>query len=61
MLMLRLVAVLVAIALGVALVMWLFTRDRKYLRFAFRVFQFAVFAVLAVLALMALERVAVLI
>jgi hypothetical protein len=61
MLMLRLVAVLVAIALGASLVMWLFTRDRKYLRIAFRVFQFAVFTVLAVLALMALERVAVMI
>jgi hypothetical protein len=59
--MLRLAAVLVAIALGASLVMWLFTRDRKYLRFGFRVFQFAVFAVLAVLALMALERVAVMI
>ena len=61
MLMLRLVAVLVMIALCVSLLMWLFTRDRKYLRFAFRVFQFAVFAVLGVLALMALERVFVLV
>ncbi len=61
MLMLRLVAVLVVIALCASLVMWLFTRDRKYLRFAFRVFQFAVLAVLGVLALMALERVFVLV
>lgn len=57
--MLRVVMVLVAIALVVSVFMWLFTRDRKYLRFAFRVFQFAVFAVLVVLGLMALERVAV--
>ncbi len=61
MLMLRLVAVLVVIALCASLVMWLFTRDRKYLRFAFRVFQFAVFAVLGALALMVLERVFVLV
>ena len=61
MLMLRLVAVLVMIALCASLLMWLFTRDRKYLRFAFRVFQFAVFAVLGVLALRALERVFVLV
>ena len=61
MLMLRLVAVLVVIALCASLLMWLFTRDRKYLRFAFRVFLFAVFAVLGVLALMALERVFVLV
>ena len=61
MLMLRLAAVLVVIALCASLVMWLFTRDRKYLRFAFRVFQFAVLAVLGVLALMALERVFVLV
>ena len=61
MLMLRLLAVLVVIALCASLVMWLFTRDRKYLRFAFRVFQFAVFAVLGVLALMVLERVFVLV
>lgn len=61
MLMLRLAAVLVVIALCASLVMWLFTRDRKYLRFAFRVFQFAVFAVLGVLALMVLERVFVLV
>ncbi|MCX7154768.1 MAG: hypothetical protein WCR74_17210 [Betaproteobacteria bacterium] len=61
MLVLRLVAVLVGIALAVSILLWLFTRNRKYLRFAFRVFQFAVFAALIVLALMALERVAVLI
>ena len=61
MLVLRLVAVLVGIALAVYILLWLFTRNRKYLRFAFRVFQFAVFAALIVLALMALERVAVLI
>jgi hypothetical protein len=61
MLMLRVAVVLVAIALITSIFMWLFTRNRKYLRFAFRVFQFAVFAVLAVLALMALERVAVMI
>lgn len=61
MLVLRLVAVLMGFVLAVSLLLWLFTRNRKYLRFAYRVFQFAVFAVLIVLALMALERVAVLI
>ena len=61
MLMLRVVAVLVAIALGACIVLWLFTRDRRYLRYAWRVFQFAVYMLLAVLALFALERVAVMI
>lgn len=59
--MLCLTAVVVTIALVVALLLCLLTGDRKYLRFAFRVFLFALAGVLAVLLLMALERVAVLV
>jgi hypothetical protein len=58
MLILRIVAVLVAITLGICILLWLFTRERRYLRIALRVFQFAVFVLLLVLALIALERVA---
>ncbi len=61
MLMLRVAAVLVAITLAACILLWLFTRDRKYLRFAWRVFQFTVFAVFVTMALLALERVAAMI
>ena len=42
MLILRLVGALALITIGAALLVYLFTRNRIYLRFAWRVFQFAV-------------------
>ena len=53
---LRLVAVLVVIALGAALVMYLFTRNRRYLRFAWRAFQFTVIFAVVVMAFYVVER-----
>ena len=56
MLVLRLVGALVLITIAVALVLYGFTRNRRYLNFALRVFQFAVIFLLLFLVLYALER-----
>jgi hypothetical protein len=54
---LRLVGALVLITLGVSAVLYLFTRNRRYLTFAWRVLQFAFVFLIAFLALFVLERV----
>ena len=59
MLALRVVAVLAVLVVGGALVAFLFTRDRRYLRFAAQALKYAVIVTALVLALFALERVAV--
>lgn len=56
MIVLRLVGVLVLITLGLAFALYLFTRDRRYLNFAWRVFQFAVVLLAVLMALYVLER-----
>jgi hypothetical protein len=56
MLVLRLVGILVLIAILGALALYLFTRDRRYLTFAWRVFQFAFIFLLVFMALYVLER-----
>jgi len=56
MLVLRLIGLLVLIALGGSFVLYLFTRDRRFLTFAWRVFQFAVAFLLSFMALYVLER-----
>jgi hypothetical protein len=56
MLVLRLVSALVLITIAGSFVLYLFTRNRRYLRFAWRVFQFGVVFLLVFLALYALER-----
>ena len=56
MIFLRLVGILVLIAIGAALVMYLFTRNRRYLHFAWRVFQLAVVFLMVFMALYVLER-----
>ncbi len=61
MLVLRVVALLAAIAVGVSLLAWAFTGDRKYLRFAWRIFQFALVAILGFLGLLFFERLAVMV
>ncbi|MEK6592874.1 MAG: hypothetical protein AABZ67_07285 [Pseudomonadota bacterium] len=53
---LRLIGVLVLFAVGAALVMYLFTRNRRYLDFARRVFQLAVVFLMVFMALYVLER-----
>lgn len=60
-LILRILALLVAAAAGGAVLAWAFTGERKYLRFAWRVFQVALAVALVILGLMFFERVAVLV
>ena len=56
MLVLRLIGVLVLIGIVGAIVLYLFTRNRRYLTFAWRVFQFAFVFLLVFLTLYLLER-----
>jgi len=56
MLVLRLIGMLVLIALVGASALYLFTRNRRYLTFAWRVFQFGFIFLLVFLMLYALER-----
>jgi hypothetical protein len=56
MLVLRLIGMLFLIALAGALALYLFTRNRRYLTFAWRVFQFGVIFLLVFVTLYALER-----
>lgn len=60
MLLLRIVGVLVAIAIGAGIVSYLLTGDKSYLRLAGRLARYALIFALIVLALMFLERVIVL-
>ena len=61
MLVLRIVALLAVISVGVAVLAWVFTGNRKYLRVAWRVFQFALAATLLFLAILFFERLAVMV
>ena len=56
MLVLRLVGVLVLIAILGSLALYLFTRNRRYLTVAWRIFQFAFVFLLVFMALYVLER-----
>jgi len=56
MVVLRLIGILVLIAIAGSIVLFLFTRNRRYLTFAWRVFQFALVFLLVFLALYVLER-----
>jgi hypothetical protein len=56
MVVLRLVGILVLIALVGAVALFLFTRNRRYLTFAWRVFQFGFIFLLVFVTLYALER-----
>ena len=56
MLVLRLIGILVLIAIAGSIALYLFTRNRRYLTFALRVFQFAFVFLLVFLALYVLER-----
>jgi hypothetical protein len=59
-LLLRVVGVLTAIAIGAGIVAYLFSGDKRYLALAGRVAKYALIFALVVLALMFLERVVVL-
>jgi hypothetical protein len=56
---LRLVAILVVIAIGVGIVLFLLTGNRKHLKFALQLLKWAVIFALLVFALLALERLVV--
>ena len=56
MLILRLVGALVVIAIVGSLVLYLFTRNRRFLTIAWRIFQFAFIFLLVFMALYVLER-----
>jgi len=55
-LVLRLIGILVLIAIAGSIALYIFTRNRRYLTIAWRVFQFGFVFVLVFLALYALER-----
>lgn len=52
---LRIVGLAVAIALGLTMTAWVVTGDRKWLRLAWRIFKYAVFGLAFVLMLLAAE------
>ena len=56
MLVLRLVGILVLITIAGSIALYLFTRNRRFLTFAWRVFQFAFMFLLAFMAFYVLER-----
>jgi hypothetical protein len=56
MLLVRIIAIAVAIALGVSMLLWLFTGDRKWLTLTWRIFKYAVFVLALILLLMFGER-----
>ncbi|MBI4293951.1 MAG: hypothetical protein HY661_20950 [Betaproteobacteria bacterium] len=58
MLLLRLGAILVAVAVAAGLALFFLTRDPRYLRFALSTFRWALIVALSIFALLALERLA---
>lgn len=59
MFLLRILAILTVIAVGVGVVAYLATSNPKYIRFSWRVFRYALMLALLIFALLVLERVAV--
>lgn len=53
----RIIGVIVLLAIMVSVIMWLFTRDNRYLWFAYRVIQLTVLAGLVFFGVFFLERV----
>jgi hypothetical protein len=53
---LRIVVFVVVLVIGASLAAFLFTRDRRFLRFAWQTFKYAVLFAGVVLILLALER-----
>jgi len=56
---LRLLAVILVIAVGVSVVMYAFTGNRAYLAFSWRLFRYGIVFALLVFALMFVERLAI--
>jgi hypothetical protein len=53
---LRLLGVLLLLAIGLALVLYLLTRNRRFLTFAWRTFQLGVVLLIVALGVLVLER-----
>jgi hypothetical protein len=58
---LRIAAILAVLGTAAGIILFLLTRDRKYLRFGFQVFKYALIFALLVFGLLMLERVIVLV
>ena len=56
MIVLRLIGILVLITIGASLAMYVFTRNRRYIDFARRVFQLAVIFIMVFMVLYVVER-----
>ena len=56
MLLVRLLGLLAAIGLSVAVLLYMVTGERKYLRFAWQLFRYALFVIVAVLLMFLFER-----
>ena len=56
---LRLLAVILVLAIGAGLLIYVFTGKRNYLAFSWRLFKYGIFFALIVFALMVIERVAI--
>ena len=61
MLILRIAAIVVVLAAAAGVLLFFFTRDRKYLRFAFQVFKYSLIVALVLFGMLVAERVMVLI
>jgi cell division protein FtsW (lipid II flippase) len=55
-LLVRILGLVVAVALGVCVLMYMMTGERRYLRYAWQVFKYALFVVVLVLLLLFGER-----
>ena len=56
MLIVRILGLLVAVALGVCVLMYVMSGERKYLRYAWQVFKYALFLLVLILLLLFGER-----
>ena len=56
MLLLRVIGLLAAIGLGVSVLMYMLSGERKYLRFAWQLFKYSLFVVVLILLLFLGER-----
>jgi hypothetical protein len=56
-LLVRIIGLATAVALGVSVLLWLFTGERKWLLLAWRIFKAAVFVLALILLLFAGERI----
>jgi hypothetical protein len=61
MLVLRVAGLLVAVALGVLVLLYMMSGERKYLRIAWRVFKVSLFAVVLILLILFFERLVVMV